>query len=213
MLKGVEKWRSLVASELHAAGIPLPPEHILSLMYRESRGNPAAISIAGAMGLLQVMPVSLNWYNKHHRVRYSVDQFRNSPQAQIKVGIWILSQFMQSVFKYLKKRIGEVALDDLVRITDLWYATGPGNAKPRLDRITPTWPNIASTYPDWDRVKPAELVWTRANDEGATWDLSSINDWLSTNIINDKTKAAGGAAIALLVIAAAWLYLRKASSE
>lgn len=209
MLKGVEKWRGMVNAELERIKSPLPPEHILALMYRESRGNPDALSHVGAMGLMQVMPVSLKWYNQKNKTNISISQFKRSPQLQIRVGIWVLQMFMRTVFRYLKKRLGEVALDDLVRITDTWYAAGPGNVKPRLNKIKPIWEVIAATYPKWDRVKPAELIWDRANAGGAAWDLPAINKWLSAALIWDRQQTIGGAALALAIIAVTWWWLKK----
>jgi len=182
---------------------------VLVLIDRESRGRPAAKSNVGALGLMQVMPISLREYNRHHAQKYSLDQLSSSPQVQVRVGIWILGKYVRDVAAYLRRRLGNVALDDLIRIADLWYATGPGNARPRLDRIKPVWDVIASTYPNWDRVGPAQLVWSRANEEGASWDLPAINGWLETAITENKQKTIGGAAIALVVVAIAWLYFSR----
>lgn len=209
MLKGVERWRDLVRAELARAGYPLPPEHVLALMYRESRGDPAAKSKKGALGLLQVMPITLREYNRQHKTDISLAQLASSPQTQVRVGLWVLGDYMRQVAAYLRQRIGTVALDDLIRITDIFYATGPGNAKPRLNRIKPVWEIIAATYPNWDRVKPAEEIWDRANEGGAAWDMQAINDWLDTTIEADRKQTIGGAAIALAILAIAWWYFGK----
>lgn len=215
MDKRVEKWRNLAQSEINTLGVPLPVEHLLAIMLRESGGSPGAVNpSSGASGLMQVMPIALRDYNQHHSHKYTMGQLRgksaSSAAIQIKVGLWILSRFVRSAYKYLKKRIGQVPLDDLIRVADTFYAAGPGNARKRLDRLTtPTWEAIKSAFPKWDRVHPAELVWTRANEGGASWDLPAIDRWLESNLVVEKDKAMGGAMIGLLIIAIAYVILKR----
>jgi hypothetical protein len=210
MHKSVEKWRSLVESELARGGYPFPPEHILSIMFRESRGNPRAISNKGAVGLMQVMPIALKDYNRNHKHSYTMTQLKASPQIQVRVGTWILGSFVKSAYRYLKKRVGRVALDDLIRIADTFYATGPKWARARLDKLDiPTWDNVRARFPNWDRVRPAELVWERANEGGAVWSFQSIDRWLVGHLSIDQQKTAGGAILGLLVVVAAWFWFKK----
>lgn len=214
MLDRVEKWRPVVLSELSKVGYPLPPELVLAVMLRESGGRAGAVNpSSGASGLMQVMPISLKWFNQKHGTKHTMQDLQGksprSARIQIRMGIWILGQFWRSAYKYIKKRVGEVALDDLARIADTFYAAGPGNATKRLDQVKPIWELIAARFPNWDRIKPAELVWTRATESGANWDLNAIDSWLSGAVIIDKKKAISGALVGLLAIALAWLYFKR----
>lgn len=218
MKESVEKWRYLALHEISKLGVPLPVEHILAIMQRESNGKAGVVNqSSGASGLMQVKRIALKDYNQNHSVQYTMDQLRgtdqNSAAIQIRVGLWILSRFVKSAYKYLKGKLGTVPLDDLIRVSDTFYAAGPGNAKPKLDQLNrPTWAAIKQKFPDWDRVVPAELVWNIANEEGAIWDLPRIDNWLEEEITNETNKAVGGALIGILIILAAWMWFQKGGS-
>jgi len=214
MLESVARWKDVAQAELDKLGAPLPVEHVLAIMQRESGGKPGAVNpSSGASGLMQVMPIALTDYNQNHKVKYTMAQLRDKSAhgaaIQIRVGAWILARFVQSAYRYIKKRVGVVALDDLIRIADTFYAAGPGAARRRLDKIMPTWANVRSAFPQWDRVGPAELVWNRSNEWGASWDLPRIDHWLEGNIVVDQQKAARGALIGVLLILAAWWWFTK----
>ena len=139
-MAGVEKWSTLINSELGRAGYPLPPELVKAVMYRESRGNVGAINpSSGASGLMQVMPIALKDYNQNHQRKYTMADLRGKTQTaaktQIRIGLWILARFWKGAFNYLRKRLGEVALDDLARIADMFYAAGPGNSKKKIAKV------------------------------------------------------------------------------
>ena len=181
MKKNVERWRSLVESELERSGYPLPPEHVLAVMQRESSGKIGIVNpSSGASGLMQVMPIALKDYNKHNSPRYTMSDLRSKSQSaariQIRVGMWILARFVRGAYRYLKKRLGTVALDDLIRIADFFYAAGPGNSRKRLDKIErPTYDAVKQRFPTWDRIKPAQLVWDRVEKWGGKWNLPKID--------------------------------------
>lgn len=211
----VEKWRDIASREISQLGVPLPVEHILAIIQRESGGTAGAVNASsGASGLMQVMAIALKDYNQNHERKFTMDQLRGhdtgSAAIQIRVGTWILSRFLKGAYRYLKPRLGTVPLDDLIKVTDTFYAAGPGNAKSRLNQINrPNWIAIKSRFPNWDRIRPAELVWERANDGGAQWNLPAIDSWLEGEAINDHQIASNGAIIGLLIIAAAWAWLQR----
>lgn len=210
---GVKEWRSVVQEELDKAGYPLPPEYPLALIQRESNGIAGAQNPHGGdSGLMQVRPIALRDYNDHHSEKYSMTDLRgkdaSSARIQIRVGIWILANFMRVAFKYLQRRLGEVSLDDLVKITDTFYAMGPAGAKKKLDTVKPKWTIIKARYPDWHRIKPAERIWDTTIDEGAQWKLDDINQWLSSDLVDENKKTIGGAALALLILAFGFLWLK-----
>lgn len=207
MKPSIEKWKGLAQSELNRLGAPLPVELVLSIIRRESNGSESAVNpSSGASGLMQVMKIAVKDYNQNHERKYTMSELRASPTIQIRVGVWVLTQFVRSAYRYLKKRLKTVSLDDLIKVSDTFYAAGPKNARDRLDKITPTWENIKARYPKWDRVRPAELVWQRATDWGANWDLAPINAWLESTLVVEKKHAIGGAVVGLLILVIAWQY-------
>lgn len=211
----IEQWRAIALDEIDSKNIPFPPEYVMSIIRRESGGEAGAVNrSSGASGLMQVMRISLNDYNNNHQQKYSMDQLRgtdkNSGRIQIRVGLWILTQFFKSAYRYLKRRLGSVPLDDLVKITDTYYASGPGNVRPKLDRLErPNWESVKARYPDWHRIIPAEKIWDRALQYGAQWDMNRIDQWLEGGITDDNDRAANGALIGILIILAAWYYFQK----
>lgn len=219
MIPNVEKWRSLVEAELARSGYPLPPEHVLAVMKRESNGQVGTVNkSSGASGLMQVMPIALKDYNKHNSPKYSMADLRSKSNTaatrQVRVGLWILARFVRGAYKYLKRKLGNVALDDLIRTADFYYAAGPGNARKRLDKIDrPTYDAVKARFPNWDRIVPAQLVWDRVQQYGGTWDLPNIDRWLESNIVIDNKKTMGGAVLGLLAIALAWGYFARKDKE
>lgn len=207
----VLQWESIAKAELEKQGLPFPVSYVLSIIQRESNGksgvkNPSS----GASGLMQVMPVALRDYNNHHESKYTMEQLRDpaQPQIQIRVGTWILKTFFRSAYNYLKKRLSDVPLDDLVKITDTFYAAGPGAARKKLDTILPLWTNVVSSFPSWDRVKPAELIWSRSSENG-TWSMPNISAWLEGEISVEKEKITTAAIFVIAILAIAWLALGK----
>jgi soluble lytic murein transglycosylase-like protein len=219
MTRGVGQWRSLVESELDRSRYPLPPELVLAVMKRESNGKTGEVNTtSGASGLMQVMPIALKDYNQHHKNKYTMSDLRSRTTAgariQVRVGIWLLARFWRGAYNYLKKRLGNVALDDLARIADFFYAAGPGNSRKKLDKIKrPTYDAVKARYPKWDRIIPAQLVWDRVAQHGGQWDIESIDKWLEGGILIEKKKTMLGAALGLVLIAVAWWYFQKGTKK
>lgn len=214
-MAGVDQWQALIAAELERAGYPLPGELVEAVMHRESRGRVGAINpSSGASGLMQVMPVALRDYNNNHKHKYTMADLRGKTQSaarvQVRVGLWVLARFWRGAFNYLKKRLGNVALDDLARVADMFYAAGPGNSKKKLDKVPrPTFDNIARRYPKWDRIVPAQRVWDYVSTAGGNWNITAIDDWLESGTLITKKKTAMGAAAGVLLIALALWYMQK----
>ena len=216
MIPAVEKWREIAQKEINDSGVPLPVEHILAIIQRESGGTVGALNPTGGdSGLMQVNPISLEEYNRNNDKKYPIAQLRQKTESsaaiQIRVGLWILAYYLKMAYRYLKRRLGYVALDDLIKITDTFYASGPKRSKKKLDRILqPTWDNVKENFPNWGRIAPAELIWQRANDAGAQWSLPQIDNWLEGQIVIETKKSINGALIAILLIAIAWTLLGRA---
>jgi hypothetical protein len=219
MSKGVDQWRSLVGAELDRSRYPLPPELVLAVMKRESNGKVGVInSSSGASGLMQVMPIALKDYNQNHKLKYTMADLRSKTSAgariQVRVGLWILATFWRGAYRYLKKKLGEVALDDLARTADFFYAAGPGNARKKLDKIArPTYDAVKARYPNWDRIVPAQRVWDWVSTHGGKWELDAIDNWLESGILAEKKKTMLGAALGLVLIAVAWWFFTKGTKK
>lgn len=211
----IEKWKAMVQSEIARAGYPIPAEHALAIIRRESNGKAGALNPTGGdSGLMQLRPIALEEYNRNHNQKYTMGQLRGtsdeSARIQIRVGLWILLYYLRAAYKYIKKRVGEVALDDLIKITDAMYAMGAAGARQKLDKVDPlTWDEIKRKFPAWHRIDPAEKIWSRANDYGANWSIESIGRWLEGQITDETKKATGGAILGILLIAIAWFYLSR----
>lgn len=218
MTKGIAQWRALIDSELDKSGYPLPPELVEAVMHRESRGRVGAVNpSSGASGLMQVMPIALKDYNQNHTQKYKMSDLRSKTSAgarvQVRVGLWILGRFWRAAYKYMKKKLATVALDDLAKISDIFYAAGPGNARKRLDKIVPTYDNAKAAFPKWDRIIPAQKVWDYVASAGGDWKLQAIDDWLESGVLIEKKKTYMGAALGVVIIAIAVWYFQKGSKK
>jgi len=198
--ESVERWRTIVAGEIARMGLPFPADYVLGVIQRESNGNTGIVnSSSGASGLMQVMPITLDSYNAKHASKYTIDQLRSTsmPVPQIRVGIWVLSRYVKLAHDWLSKSMSNVPLDLLIKIADTFYASGPARVRKKLSGIVPTWENVKQKFPNWHRIKPAELVWSRSGN----WDLSSVARWLQTQIQEHEHEIKTGAMAALLIIA------------
>lgn len=200
----VLKWSEIVQSELQTQGIPLPVELILATIQTESGGIAGLTNKkSGASGLMQVMPVVVDDYNKSHSKKTSIERMRdpNLGQEQIKVGIWITGVFWKGAYNYLKKRIIDVPIDQLMKISDLFYVAGPGATRKKLDKIEPcTYENTVKNYTNWNALPHVEKLISHM--EGVSWNLEKIEQWLKGTVgkIEDLVPS-GGTGIALLALA------------
>lgn len=210
----VERWRSIVQSEIDKARLPFPPEYPMSVIQRESGGRAGVVNPTRQdSGLMQVIPISLETYNNNHTVKYTMPQLQgktnSSAAIQVRVGLWILQRYVRLAYRYLKPKLGNVPLDDMIKVADTFYASGPGNVKPKLNTLQrPTWDATKAKYPNWHRIAPAEKLWAMADGNGQ-WDLPAIDQWLEGNIIVEDKKTINGALIGILIILAAMMFFNK----
>lgn len=206
--KKAAKWAPVVELELQSQNIPLPVELVLAVIDIESSGVPGLTNKkSGASGLMQVMPVVVEDYNKAHTQKTSIERMRDSSlgKEQIKVGVWILGQFWKGAYNYLKKRLGNVPIDELMRIADLFYVAGPGATKKRLNKLTsPSWDAVLNAYPNWNALPHTKKAIEKT--EGVAFDLDAIGDWLEGAV--GKITKEKGAGIAIAIIAAGMILMR-----
>jgi hypothetical protein len=215
--KDVKRWESIIRGELERSKIPLPVKLVLSVIDVESRGKPGLVNPkSGASGLMQVMPVVVRDFNKHHSMKYTMADMRDpqNPLAQIRVGVWILGQFWKGAYRYLLSRLPTVPMDELMRIADLFYVAGPGATRKKLDKLsTPTFSAIAERWPKWNALPHTIRVQNRVSESETKFDLAAISNWLSNGkkgSLDDPLTKKQGAAIALIILALAYLlFFRK----
>lgn len=68
----------------------------------ESGGDSSAISIEGAIGIMQLMPVTLtDWNNQHPNEKYTLKDIKRK-RVNIKIGVWMLKKRIPELLKFYK---------------------------------------------------------------------------------------------------------------
>jgi hypothetical protein len=99
----------------------VPPSIVCGLIEIESNWNCKAISVCGAEGLLQVLPLYGRSYLREHGINYKKNIWKD-PVINAMVGISMLADYQEE--HYEKKRVKE---DDWVLALHS-YLWGPGNS-------------------------------------------------------------------------------------
>lgn len=95
---GVAKYSLTYESYIkkHAAEYSVDPFMVAAVIHIESAGNPNAVSGAGAVGLMQIMPVSGNWIAGMIGTSFDPSDLRD-PDTNIQLGTWYL-KFLLKMF-------------------------------------------------------------------------------------------------------------------
>lgn len=72
----------------------------------ESRGNPRAVSEAGAIGLYQVMPITLKSYNQRHKRDYTKEDLFNGDVNE-KIADWYLHTRIPEMLRYYDIKVND----------------------------------------------------------------------------------------------------------
>ena len=211
--KSVLKWAPLVAEQLTAQGVPLPASLILAVINVESNGKAGIVNPkSGASGLMQVMPGTLTDYNQRHGKNYPLSAMRSPLESdakkQIEVGIAVLAHYWKRAYKYLKSRLGEVPIDELGHIADLFYTAGPGATIKKLDKLSdPTWNAVQEAYPGWNALPHPKKIFAMPHQ----WDLDKLGKWLEgplkkIGVISDPKV---GFALGIMILMAAYYFMTK----
>lgn len=209
----VLRWQPFVTAELAAQGVPLPESLILAVMRVESNGKPGIVNPkSGASGLMQVMPGTLDDFNQRHKKSYPLSAMRSSSDSdarkQIEVGIAVLAHYWKRAYRYLKDRMGDVPVDELGHIADLFYAAGPGATMKRLDKLaSPTWAATQSAYPAWNALPHPKKVFSIPH----AWDIDKIGSWLEGPLkhISPIQNTRMGFALGIIILMAAYWAMKK----
>lgn len=209
--------QKMVDEEIAVGGYPFPRALINSLIRVESNYRAGIVNkTSGASGLTQVMPGTLEDFNKKNYPQIPLSELRTdsieAARKQIQVGLWVLGQFWRGTYKYLQPRMGTVPLDQLVKIADLFYVAGPGATKKKLEKVaSPTYESLLAMYPNWDAHNHVRKVWAFTSEQNPQWNLQAIDDWVSSA---DKPKIAGftdnlgGFVFASLIVSILWHFLK-----
>lgn len=110
----------------YAAQYGLDPARVAAVIYCESSFRPEALSSAGAIGLMQIMPSTGEWIAQKLGETYDVQRLYD-PETNIRYGCWYLN--------YLGERFD----GDLIKVTAAYHAGGG-----RVDE----WLQSAENSPD-----------------------------------------------------------------
>jgi soluble lytic murein transglycosylase-like protein len=217
MKKSVLRWLPLVSAELAAQGIPLPDSLILSVINVESNGKPGIVNPkSGASGLMQVMPGTLTDYNQRHGKHYPLSSMRSSSNAdarkQIEVGIAVLAHYWKRAYRYLQKRMGDVPVDELGHIADLFYAAGPDATMQRLDKLAvPTWAAVRDAFPNWNALPHPAKIFAVPHQ----WDLDALGTWLERPLskIGKPADPKTGFALGVILLMATYWLMKKGKNK
>jgi hypothetical protein len=213
----VERWRSAVSNELNRARMPLPVDLVLSVIHTESRGTPGLVNKkSGASGLMQVMPGTLDWYNKQTGSNIPLSALRSKAGAteQIRTGVWVLGQFWRSAYRYLreKRQLKEIPTVELAKLADLFYVAGPGATRKKADKVhVPFYDAIAARFPGWNALPHPKNVFSKL--DGVTWDLASISKWLEGAVTGSRKVRSGAILTVAAILFVYWFMLRKKEDE
>lgn len=207
----VRRWAPVVDAELAREGNPLPRELLLAVIDVESRGKVGLVNPkSGASGLMQIMPGTLDDYNKA-RPDVSLSTLRSSSitaaPAQIRVGVWVLGEYWRGAFRYLKSRMTTFPIDELAHVADLFYIAGPGATKSRLDLLdTPSWAAVQARFPKWNALPHPRNVFEILGP--IEWPVDAIAEWIgqADTILDDPDTGFVLAAVGILVT---WWFLKR----
>ena len=156
----------------------------MSLIQNESGGVPGAQSGKGDFGLMQVREITLRDYNQRMGGNYTLSQLTGKTaqdiQVQIRVGTNTLGYFWRVAYKDLTPKLGNLSLEQIVKLSDLYYATGGPGARKLIRRVNPpTFENLATAYPKWTAIKHARKIWNWTEEQQPTWNMDAINEWMN----------------------------------
>lgn len=207
--------KELVLDEIAQGGYPFPPSLIHAIIKVESNWTPGIVNASsGATGLMQVMPIVVSDFNKANGTSIAMTDLQTSSdystRLQIRVGLWVLGIFWRSAYKYLSPKIGNVPIDELVKIADMFYVAGPGAARKKLDQLaTPTSAGVMERWPEWSALNHVKKIWGLVDTDIANWDLEKIDEWLDKSSQHKPSIAGiegnlGGFLVGAIILLIGW---------
>lgn len=96
----------------------LSPIYVISVIYKESSGNPTIGGGIGEVGLMQISPIALADYNERNSTNIQRNDLKN-PEINIKIGCYTLSRLLKRIESF--DMVGRVNLIDLKENIPLNY--------------------------------------------------------------------------------------------
>lgn len=109
----------------HAQRYRLDPSLLAAVIYQESRFRPSAVSGAGAVGLMQLMPATARGIALRTGGSGFVDGDLYDPELNVRYGAWYLRHLLD---KYGNERNALAAYNAGQANVDGWLAAGTGIA-------------------------------------------------------------------------------------
>ena len=103
-------YEEMIASSAREFG--LDPARVAAVIYCESSFRVSAVSSAGAVGLMQIMPSTRAWIAEKLNIENYSEESLYDPATNIRLGCWYLN--------YLNDRFG----GDLTKVTAAYHAGG-----------------------------------------------------------------------------------------
>ena len=222
----VLRWADLTRSEIDRVGYPFPVEYPLSVCLVESGGSVGQVNPnSGASGLMQIMPGTLDGYNKNNSPKIPLWKLRSKdPQyapEQMRVGLWVMGVYLKKGFTFISKTNSNPPLSDLIKISDLMYVAGPGLVNQKFGHLpSHLMADLIEHDPDWQPFAHPRKVWFWTMEQNnAQWNSAAIDSWISGEIQNPVLPppdiATGNGLIAgLLILAvASWWFSKNKKNE
>lgn len=228
----VSQWLPLINEEIIRGGYPFPPELITSVIRYESHGKAGLVNKkSGASGLMQVMPGTLEYYNKRtgDNIRLSAlrSQTQNAARAQIRSGLWVLGQYWRSAAKWLRTLNGQayqIPIGDLARFGSAFYVAGPGKIKKRAPQVRPmSWAAWERKHPRSNSTNYCNRIWKKTSEKNPTWNMPAIEAWTRSKptiqppppppLIADRDPAQGLLIGLMVILFGMWILKSQTKSE
>ena len=134
--------------ELAAAAHDVDPTLVAAIVQVESAGDPAAIGAAGELGLMQILPTTIELIAANTGA--DVDSIATDPAANLIAGTW-----------YLRRQLDRFDQDPELALAA--YNAGPGAVIDAGNKV----PAIAEHYVDrvyraWNRTRPEPAAWPKS---------------------------------------------------
>lgn len=183
----IEKLRKYVQWECK----DVPPDLILAIIKHESGGTPGilarvkckcgmmpslkngSIKVCNAMGLMQVIPSTVDFYNQANDERdiATYEDMTGTDERAIRLQIRTGCKFLAFVNHYLHRHFPQAlpesslanATDDQIQLVLTGYAVGHGAAAKKLKQLidqgkTPSFANIKKNFPTWGQNKEGKWI-------------------------------------------------------
>jgi len=185
------------------------------------------VKVCNALGLMQVIPVTVAWYNEGlpEAERATIEDMTGTDERAIRLQIRSGCKFLAHVNNYLHQRFPETmperslanATDDQIKLVLAGYAVGNGAVAEKMQQAkdegySPTFANLKRLFPTWGQNASGKWInrpLTYADNTITNFKANRSGSFTGTKagdlIARLKTGNKGGYfALALCLTAAGW---------